>query len=394
MGIDPQNAARAARGVKSGEGAHCDGVIAAEDQRDRPGLGQIGYLRRNLGAGSENGRQITGLFVADGSHLRNLGGHVAAVGYFETQGHQAFGQPRVANRRGAHVDPPSGGAEVELGAEDVDSAGRSHGTILPQARGARRRSEFEARGWDVVIKERGTAVVTGASSGIGAATALRLAEEGFDLVIGARRVDRLQDIAQRCSARALPLDVDDPSSVARFAEQAGSVRVLINNAGLASGLESVAEIDEARIQQMWETNVMGAVRVTKALFKPILDSGDGHIVNVSSIAGFETYPGGAGYTASKHAVRAITHTLRQELVGQPVRVTEISPGHVDTEFALVRFDQDAERAAKTYEGFTPLSPVDVADCIAWAVTRPPNVNIDEIVVRSRAQATATLIARD
>ena len=245
-----------------------------------------------------------------------------------------------------------------------------------------------------MIKERGTAVVTGASSGIGAATALRLAEEGFDLVIGARRVDRLQDIAQRCSARALPLDVDDPSSVARFAEQAGSVRVIINNAGLASGLESVAEIDEARIQQMWETNVMGTVRVTKALFKPILDSGDGHIVNVSSIAGFETYPGGAGYTASKHAVRAITHTLRQELVGQPVRVTEISPGHVDTEFALVRFDQDAERAAKTYEGFTPLSPVDVADCIAWAVTRPPNVNIDEIVVRSRAQATATLIARD
>jgi NADP-dependent 3-hydroxy acid dehydrogenase YdfG len=162
---------------------------------------------------------------------------------------------------------------------------------------------------------------------------------------------------------------------------------------LASGLEEVRELDEKRIRQMWETNVMGLVRVTQALLDRIIASGDGHVVNVSSIAGFETYPGGAGYTASKHAVRAITRTLRQEVVGQPVRVTEISPGHVNTEFALVRFDQDAKKAAQTYEGFTPLSAEDVADCIAWAVTRPSNVNIDEIVVRSRAQATATLIAR-
>jgi NADP-dependent 3-hydroxy acid dehydrogenase YdfG len=244
-----------------------------------------------------------------------------------------------------------------------------------------------------LTKVRGTAAVTGASSGIGAETAARLADEGFDVVVGARRMERLRTVAERASARALELDVDDPSSVARFAEEVGDVRVLVNNAGLASGLEEVRELDEERVRQMWETNVMGLVRVTQALLDRIIASGDGHVVNVSSIAGFETYPGGAGYTASKHAVRAITHTLRQELVGQPVRVTEISPGHVATEFALVRFDQDAEQAAKTYEGFTPLSPVDVADCIAWAVTRPSNVNIDEIVVRSRAQATATLIAR-
>ena len=236
-------------------------------------------------------------------------------------------------------------------------------------------------------------MVTGASSGIGAATAERLTDEGFDVVVGARRMERLRTLAERASARAVELDVDDPTSVARLAERVGDVRLLVNNAGLASGLEEVRELDEKRIRQMWETNVMGLVRVTQALLDRIIASGDGHVVNVSSIAGFETYPGGAGYTASKHAVRAITRTLRQEVVGQPVRVTEISPGHVNTEFALVRFDQDAKKAAQTYEGFTPLSAEDVADCIAWAVTRPSNVNVDEIVVRSRAQATATLIAR-
>ena len=242
-------------------------------------------------------------------------------------------------------------------------------------------------------EERGTAVVTGASSGIGAATAERLTDEGFDVVVGARRTERLRTLAERASARAVELDVDDPASVARFAERVGDVRLLVNNAGLASGLEELRELDEKRVRQMWETNVMGLLRVTQALLDRIIASGDGHVVNVSSIAGFETYPGGAGYTASKHAVRAITRTLRQELVGQPVRVTEISPGHVNTEFALVRFDQDPEKAAQTYKGFTPLSAEDVADCIAWAVTRPSNVNVDEIVVRSRAQATATLIAR-
>lgn len=242
--------------------------------------------------------------------------------------------------------------------------------------------------------ERGVAVVTGASSGIGAATALRLAGEGFDVVVGARRADRLRAVAEKAGARALPLDVDDPASVEAFSEDAGEVRVLVNNAGLALGLEPLESIDDSRVQRMLETNVVGTVRMTKALLPRILASGDGHIVNVSSIAAFETYPGGAGYTASKHALRAITRTLRQELLGRPVRVTEIVPGHVVTEFAVVRFGGDAERAAATYKGFTPLSADDIADCIAWAVTRPSNVNVDEIVVRSRAQASATLIARD
>jgi NADP-dependent 3-hydroxy acid dehydrogenase YdfG len=169
---------------------------------------------------------------------------------------------------------------------------------------------------------------------------------------------------------------------------------LVNNAGLASGLQHVAEIEDERVETMWETNVMGLLRVTRALLPDLEESGDGHIVNVGSIAGFETYRGGAGYTASKHAVRAITRTLRLELVGRPVRVTEVAPGHVATEFALVRFEGDERKAAATYEGFTPLAPEDVADCIAWAVTRPTNVNVDEIVVRARAQASATVIARE
>jgi NADP-dependent 3-hydroxy acid dehydrogenase YdfG len=144
---------------------------------------------------------------------------------------------------------------------------------------------------------------------------------------------------------------------------------------------------------MWETNVMGLVRMTQALLPKLEASGNGHIVNLGSIASFETYPGGGGYTASKHAVRALTRTLRLELLGKPVRVSEILPGLVDTEFSTVRFDGDKERADKTYAGMTPLTAEDIADCIAWVITRPPHVNIDELVVRPLAQATATQIAR-
>ncbi|MGH2730291.1 MAG: SDR family NAD(P)-dependent oxidoreductase [Actinomycetota bacterium] len=241
--------------------------------------------------------------------------------------------------------------------------------------------------------QRGVAVVTGASSGIGAATALRLAKEGFDVILGARRVDRLEDVAARCGGRALALDVTDPASVDAFASAVDHVSVLVNNAGLASGFETVAELSEDRVETMWATNVLGLLRVTRALLPKIEESGAGHIVNLGSIAGFETYPGGAGYTASKHAVRAITRTLRLELLGKPIRVTEVAPGLVETEFSVVRFDGDAERAKKPYEGITPLTAEDIADCIAWAVTRPPHVNIDEIVVRPIAQAGATLVAR-
>jgi NADP-dependent 3-hydroxy acid dehydrogenase YdfG len=238
------------------------------------------------------------------------------------------------------------------------------------------------------------AVVTGASSGIGAATAVRLAKEGFELVLGARRKEKLKEVAAQCGGRALSLDVTDDDSVMQFAAAIDRADVLVNNAGLASGLETVAEIDLNRVRNMWETNVAGLVRVTQAFLDKLEASGAGHIVNIGSIAGFEVYPGGAGYTASKHAVRAISRTLRLELLGKPIRVTEVAPGLVETEFSLVRFDGDREKAAQPYKGLTPLTGEDIADCIAWAVTRPPHVNIDEIVVRPLAQASATDFARD
>ena len=189
------------------------------------------------------------------------------------------------------------------------------------------------------------------------------------------------------------LDITDPASVAELAAAVDEVHVLVNNAGVGLGLEPVGELDDDHLRVMWETNVLGLVNVTKALLPALERSDAGHIVNVGSIAGFEVYPGGAGYTASKHAGRAITKTLRLELLGKPIRVSEINPGHVTTEFASVRFAGDEARVAKTYEGFSPLAPEDVADCIAWVVTRPPNVNVDEVVMRSISQATATDIHR-
>ena len=241
---------------------------------------------------------------------------------------------------------------------------------------------------------RPVAVVTGASSGIGAATATRLAGEGFEVIVGARRVEKLREVAHRIEAVPHALDVRDADSIEAFASKVDRVNVLVNNAGLALGLEPLGEIDDDTITTMWDTNVLGLVRMTRALLPKLEASGNGHIVNLGSIASFETYQGGGGYTASKHAVRAITRTLRLELLGKPIRVTEILPGLVETEFSLVRFRADAEKAAKPYEGIDPLTADDIADCIAWAVTRPPHVNIDEILVRPRVQATATMIARE
>lgn len=240
---------------------------------------------------------------------------------------------------------------------------------------------------------RKTAVVTGASAGIGAATALRLAEEGFHVVLGARRAEKVGEIAERCGGLALELDVTDPASVEAFSDAVPEVSVLVNNAGLASGIQPVAELEEERARQMWETNVMGLVRVTQA-FLPKLEKADpGHIVNISSTAGRESYPGGGGYSATKHAVRSLTRTLRLELMGKPIRITDVAPGLVETEFSVVRFDGDAEQAKKPYEGITPLVAEDIADCVAWAVTRPAHVNVDEIVVRPIAQAESTRVAR-
>ncbi len=243
------------------------------------------------------------------------------------------------------------------------------------------------------MTDRGVAVVTGASAGIGAAAAAVLAREGFSVVIGARRMDRLEEVAAEAGAKAIPLDVTDPSSVAAFAGQVPECRVLVNNAGGAFGREPVAEADEDAWLRMYEVNVLGTARVTKAFLPKLEASGDGHIVVVGSIAGFETYPNGAGYTGVKHAERALTKTLRQEVLGKPIRVTEINPGLVETEFSIVRFGGDEEKAKAVYQGITPLTGQDVAECIAFAVTRPSHVNIDEIVIKPRDQASATLIHR-
>ncbi|HEX9942815.1 MAG TPA: SDR family NAD(P)-dependent oxidoreductase [Thermoanaerobaculia bacterium] len=239
-----------------------------------------------------------------------------------------------------------------------------------------------------------TAVVTGASSGIGAAAARALAQAGFRVIVGARRMDRLREVAEQAGATALPLDVTDVESIAAFVAQLPSaVHLLVNNAGGAHGLDRIENARDEDWQWMWETNVLGTMRLTRALLPALRASGDGHVVNVGSIAGFETYAGGAGYTGVKHAVRAFTRTLRLELLGEPVRVTEVAPGLVETEFSLVRFAGDAERAQAVYRGLEPLTAEDVADCIVWAATRPSHVNIDEIVVRPRDQATATQVHR-
>ncbi len=248
------------------------------------------------------------------------------------------------------------------------------------------------------MPDKPIAVVTGASSGIGAAAAAHLAAAGFDLVLGARRLDRVQAVADKIGAskigaRALALDVTDAASVAAFCGQIPAVNVLVNNAGGAFGTEPIAEAVDEKWQAMYETNVLGTMRVTRALLPKLEASGRGHVVVIGSIAGFEVYPGGGGYTAAKHAVRALTETLRLELLGKPVRVTEIAPGLVETEFSLVRFGGDAERAKKPYVGMTPLTADDIADAITWAVTRPAHVNIDQMVIRPLDQATATQVYR-
>jgi NADP-dependent 3-hydroxy acid dehydrogenase YdfG len=243
------------------------------------------------------------------------------------------------------------------------------------------------------MTERGTAVVTGASSGIGAATAARLAAEGWDVVVGARRLDRLRAVADPIGARAVRLDVTDAASVAAFCAEVPACSLLVSNAGGARGLEPVAELDEEAWRWMFEANVLGMARVTKALLPALLASGDGHVVLVGSIAGLEAYPGGAGYNAAKFGARAVREVLRMELLGQPVRVTEVDPGMVDTEFSTVRFGGDKARADAVYAGMTPLQAEDVADCIAWAATRPSHVNIDQIVVLPRDQGGARHVHR-
>jgi NADP-dependent 3-hydroxy acid dehydrogenase YdfG len=238
---------------------------------------------------------------------------------------------------------------------------------------------------------RPVAVISGASAGIGAATARRLAAAGFRLVLGARRLDRCQRLATELGPghRALPLDVTDAASVAALRAAVTGCRLLVNNAGGAIGLDPVLEADEAQWRWMWEVNVLGTLLLTKALLPLLVSSGDGHIITVTSIAAVQTYDGGAGYTSAKHAQGALHRTLRGELLGQPVRLTEVLPGMVHTDFSLHRFAGDADRAAAVYRGVTPLTADDVADVIAFAATRPSHVNLDQIVLKPRDQASAS-----
>ncbi len=248
-----------------------------------------------------------------------------------------------------------------------------------------------------VPDERRTAVVTGASSGIGAATARMLADHGFRVVCAARRAERVEELAAEIGGVALACDVTVDADVARLASVAGDeVQVLVNNAGGALGLEPVAEADLALWQQMYDTNVLGTLRVTKALLPALVAAGgDGIVVNVGSIAGLLAYEGGGGYTVAKHGVHVMTETLRLELFDQPVRVTEIAPGMVRTdEFSLTRFGGDRERADKVYEGVPgPLVAEDVAEAVVWMATRPAHVNVDLLVLKPRAQAAPHKVHR-
>jgi NADP-dependent 3-hydroxy acid dehydrogenase YdfG len=238
-----------------------------------------------------------------------------------------------------------------------------------------------------------TAVLTGASSGIGAAAARALAGDGWRLVLGARRLERLEELAAEIGGEAQRLDVTDPDSVAEFCAAVPECHLLVNNAGGALGLEPIEQADEALWRSMYESNAMGTMRMTKALLPKLRDSGDGHVIGVTSIAAFETYRGGAGYTAAKHAQRAIMRTLRLELLGEPIRVTEIAPGMTETEFSLVRFGGDEAAAAEVYRGVEPLRAPEVAECIRWVAAQPSHVNVDELVVRPRDQARATEVHR-
>jgi NADP-dependent 3-hydroxy acid dehydrogenase YdfG len=241
-----------------------------------------------------------------------------------------------------------------------------------------------------------TAVVTGASSGIGEATARRLAAEGYDVVAGARRRERLDKLAAEVPGiRPVTLDVTSQDSVEALTASLERCDVLVNNAGGAFGTETVAEGRLDDWQRMYDTNVLGSLRVTQALLPKLVESGDGVLVMLTSTAGLVSYEGGGGYCAAKHAQSSMAETLRLELVGQPVRVVEIAPGMVRSEgFAVTRFRGDEAAAAKVYEGVPdPLTSDDVADAIAWCVTRPAHVNVDRLVLRPRAQAAQHKVHR-
>jgi 3-hydroxy acid dehydrogenase / malonic semialdehyde reductase len=237
--------------------------------------------------------------------------------------------------------------------------------------------------------ESKTAIVTGASSGIGAATVAALRHEGMRVAAGARRTERLDaDVA-------LPLDVTDAASCERFASDAvaalGGLDVLVNNAGLALGRDPFDASTEEDEEVVLETNVHGLIRMTRLCLPHLRDGG--HVVNIGSVAGRQAYPNGALYVTSKYAVRGFTYALREDLLGRPIRLTTVDPGLVETDFSRVRFRGDEEQARAVYAGVEAMRPSDVADCIVFALTRPPHVNVDEIVVKALTQSSGGRILR-
>lgn len=232
------------------------------------------------------------------------------------------------------------------------------------------------------------AVITGGSSGIGAAAADALARDGYHVVVAARRPDRIREVAGRTGGTAVELDVTSDESVAAFAaevEKLGRVDVLVNNAGGALGLDTLREADLGDWQTMYDTNVLGVVRVTRALL-PLIDAAEGLIINIGSMAAFTAYPGGAGYNAAKFGLRGLTRAFRLEEVGNPIRITEIDPGRVATDFSLVRFKGDSSKADAVYADKLNLTAEDIAEAIRWVASLPKHMNIDTMNIMPRDQA--------
>lgn len=230
-----------------------------------------------------------------------------------------------------------------------------------------------------------TAIVTGASAGIGAATAAALAQDGWQVIVAARRKDKIEKVAEEIGGTAIELDVTSDGSVNNLVAQVDRVDLLVNNAGGAKGMDSVKDADLDDWQWMYDVNVLGTLRLTKALLDKLITS-EGHVINIGSMAAFTAYAGGAGYNAAKFGEGALTRVLRLEHVGDPIRVTQIDPGRVETEFSLNRFKGDQDKASKVYVDKLNLSAADVAESIRWAASQPSHVNIDRIHIMPRDQA--------
>ena len=248
-----------------------------------------------------------------------------------------------------------------------------------------------------------TVFITGSSSGIGSSCAREFARAGANLLLAARRIDRLEALAARLRkefsirTHTFKLDVrvqkDVEKAIGSLPKEWQAIDVLVNNAGLSRGLDKLQEGNIADWDEMIDTNVKGLLYVTRAVLPGMISRGKGHVINIGSIAGLAVYPGGNVYCASKYAVRALSEGMKMDLLGTPVRVTSIDPGLVETEFSIVRFHGDSERAAKVYDGIQPLTGDDIADAAVFCATRPPHVNINQVVLMPAAQASATLVDR-